>query len=138
MSLDTTPADAGTILVAEDEALLRSVAVEMLRDEGFTVFEAADGAEALDILRAHPGVQLLISDIKMPRVSGYELAEAALSLMPQLKILLMTGYTQTPPPPAIGAAGIPTLHKPFELATLCDLAGDMLGRGGKDAEPGGT
>jgi CheY-like chemotaxis protein len=115
------------VLVAEDEAMLRFVAVETLRDEGFTVFEAGDGADALTVLRDHPEISLLISDIKMPKLGGYELAEAALALKPGLKVVLMTGYSQEPSPAFVQAAGIPTLHKPFELSRLSVLAGQMLG-----------
>ena len=67
-----------TVLIAEDEAMLRIVAVETLKDDGFTVYEAGDGVSALEILRGHPEIELLISDIKMPRLGGYELAEGAL------------------------------------------------------------
>ncbi|HEY2070649.1 MAG TPA: response regulator [Rhizomicrobium sp.] len=116
-----------TVLIAEDEAMLRFVAVETLRDEGFEVFEAGDGADALAILRDHPEIRLLISDIKMPRLGGYELAEAALSLRPALKVVLMTGYTQDPSPAFVQKCGIPMLHKPFELARLTTLASEMLG-----------
>ncbi|HEX3673802.1 MAG TPA: response regulator [Rhizomicrobium sp.] len=115
------------VLIAEDEAMLRFVAVETLRDEGFVVFEACDGADALGVLREHPEIRLLISDIKMPRLGGYELAEAALALRPALKILLMTGYAQDPSPAFVQSAGIPTLHKPFELERLSHLAGELLG-----------
>ncbi|MGH6870400.1 MAG: response regulator [Rhizomicrobium sp.] len=116
-----------TVLIAEDEMMLRDVAAETLRDEGFVVFEAGDGMEALTVLREHPEIQLMISDIKMPRLGGYELAEAALSLRPALKIVLMTGYTQDPSPAFVQQAGIPTLHKPFELNRLSRIAGELLG-----------
>ena len=112
------------ILIAEDEAMLRVIAVEMLEDAGFTVFEAADGEEALALLKANPGIALLLSDVKMPRMDGYALVEAGLALRPDLKVVLMTGYAQEPPP-ALPRA-IPTLHKPFNLDRLCELAGEML------------
>ena len=99
-----TVTDKTTLLLAEDEAMLRVIAVEMLEDAGFEVFEAADGVEALELLKAHPEISLLVSDIKMPRMDGYALAEAGLALRPELKILLMTGYAQEPPP-ALSEAG---------------------------------
>jgi CheY-like chemotaxis protein len=116
------------ILVAEDEAMLRAIAVEMLEDAGFSVFQAGDGEEALGILKMHPGIQVLVSDIKMPRMDGYALAEAGLNLRPELKILLMTGYAQDPPPALLKAREIHTLHKPFNLERLCELVGEMAGR----------
>jgi len=116
------------ILVAEDEAMLRIIAVEMLEDAGFAVFEAGDGIEALELLKANPQIALLVSDIKMPRMDGYALAEAGLQLRPELKILLMTGYAQEPPAGLLRAREIHTLHKPFNLERLCELVGQMLAR----------
>ena len=115
------------ILIVEDEAMLRVIAVEMLQDAGFTVFEAGDGAEALELLKANPGIVLLLSDVKMPRMDGYALVEAGLALRPDLKVVMMTGYAQEPPPTL--PRTIPTLHKPFNLDRLCQLAGEMLALG---------
>jgi CheY-like chemotaxis protein len=116
----------GQILLAEDEAMLRVIAVEMLEDAGFTVFQAGDGEEALTLLKQNPGITLLVSDIKMPRMDGYALVQEGLTVRPDLKVLLMTGYAQDPPP-HLQARGIQTLHKPFNLDRLCQLAGEMLG-----------
>jgi len=110
------------ILVAEDEPMLRIIAVEMLADAGFEVFEAADGLEALELLKANPGIALLVSDIKMPRMDGYALVEAGLAVRPDLKVLLMTGYAQDPLPQTLKARDIKVLHKPFNLERLCALA----------------
>jgi CheY-like chemotaxis protein len=112
-----------TILVAEDEVMLRMIAVEMLQDSGFDVFEAGDGVEGLELLKAHPEISLLVSDIKMPRMDGYALAEAGLALKPELKILLMTGYAQEPPPGPLRHVQI--LHKPFNLERLCAVAAEL-------------
>jgi CheY-like chemotaxis protein len=120
--------DTQTVLVAEDEAMLRIVAVETLRDDGFTVFEAGDGVSALDILRGHPEIDLLISDIKMPRLGGYELAQNALELRPDLKVLFMTGYSTESPPEFVRARAIKTLQKPFNVIQLSHAAKTMLGR----------
>ena len=115
----------GTLLLAEDEPMLRVIAVEMLEDAGFKVFQAGDGVEALELLKAHPEIALLVSDIKMPRMDGYALAEAGLQLKSSLKILLMTGYSEDPPPHLLKAVGIQVLHKPFSLEQLCALAAEM-------------
>ena len=117
--------DRTTILVAEDEAMLRLIAVEMLQDAGFEVYEAADGAEALDLLKANPGIALLVSDIKMPRMDGYALVEAGLAFRPELKVLLMTGYSQEPPPTIQKIRDLQILRKPFNLERLCTLAAEM-------------
>lgn len=115
--------DRRSVLLAEDEAMLRLLAVEMLQEAGFEVFEAADGMEGLELLKAHPEVSLLVSDIKMPRMDGYALAEAGLALKPGLKVLLMTGYAQEPPPALLRHVQI--LHKPFNLERLCALAAEL-------------
>ena len=115
------------VLIAEDEAMLRVIAVEMLEDAGFTVFQACDGVEALAVLKANPGIQVLVSDIKMPRMDGYALVEAGIAFKPDLKVLLMTGYAQEPPPAVLKAREVQILHKPFNLEKLCALAAQMVG-----------
>jgi CheY-like chemotaxis protein len=117
--------DRPVLLLAEDEAMLRLLAIEMLQEAGFRVFEAADGLEGLELLKSHPEISLLVSDIKMPRMDGYALAEAGLALKPDLKILLMTGYSQTPPPALLKQADVQILHKPFNLERLCALAAEL-------------
>lgn len=114
------------ILVAEDEAMLRVIAVEMLEDAGFKVFEAGDGVEALELLKSNPQIALLVSDIKMPRMDGYALVEAGLALKPDLKVLLMTGYSHEPPASVLKAREIQILHKPFNLEKLCAIAAEMV------------
>ena len=116
------------ILVAEDEAMLRLIAVEMLEDAGFTVLQAGDGEEALALLKTNPQIRLLVSDIKMPRMDGYALVEAGRTLRPDLKVLLMTGYAEDPPPQVAALKDIRTLHKPFNLDRLCQLAGELTGK----------
>jgi DNA-binding NtrC family response regulator len=125
MSLEESESHA--ILIAEDEAMLRIVAVEALKDEGFTVFEAGDGVSALEELRSHPEIELLISDIKMPRLGGYGLAKDALELRPDLKVLFMTGYSTESPPDFVRARAIKTLQKPFNVVQLSHAAKTMLG-----------
>ena len=117
--------DRTPILVAEDEAMLRLITVEVLQDAGFEVYEAADGAEALDLLKTHPAIELLVSDIKMPRMDGYALVEAGLAFRPELKVLLMTGYSQEPPAFIQQIQDIQILRKPFNLERLCALATEM-------------
>jgi len=115
--------DKPALVLAEDEAMLRVLAVEMLQEAGFDVFEAADGLEGLEQLKAHPEASLLVTDIKMPRMDGYALAQAGLAARPDLKVLLMTGYAQEPPPALLKHVRI--LHKPFNLEQLCALAAEL-------------
>jgi two-component system, cell cycle sensor histidine kinase and response regulator CckA len=113
------------ILIAEDEVMLRVVAVEMLEGAGFEVFQAGDGEEALTLLKLNPGIALLVSDIKMPRMDGYTLVKAGLEFKPNLKVLMMTGYAQDPPPELIREQQIEILRKPFNLDRLCQMADAM-------------
>ncbi|HRF10236.1 MAG TPA: CHASE3 domain-containing protein [Xanthobacteraceae bacterium] len=81
------------ILVVEDEARVRGVSVTALRELGYTVIHADSGGNALEKLRAYPGVSLLFTDIVMPGMNGKALATAALKDFPHLKVLYTTGYT---------------------------------------------
>jgi CheY-like chemotaxis protein len=116
---------APTVLVAEDESAVRMLAVEVLQDCGYAVREARDGVEALEILQAD-GIDLLITDIQMPRMNGHQLAATALAKWPNLKILLVTGYAHESTPAAIAAAGVRTLRKPFDIDRLPVLVGELL------------
>jgi len=124
---DSSAKPAISILLAEDEPMLRMIAADTLRDSGYEVVEAIDGAAALEILKSEARVDLLISDVKMPRMTGYELVEAGLALRPGLRVLFMTGYAQAPMPPVIASANIPVLHKPFDLDELPRYAGQIIG-----------
>ena len=117
------------VILAEDEELLRTVISSMLAEKGVSVSEAADGVEALKLLEENPAAALLLSDIVMPNMNGYQLVEASLKLRPELKILMMTAYAaQQPPPAALKAREIRTLIKPFDPDRMCDLVVDMLAR----------
>jgi DNA-binding response OmpR family regulator len=79
--------------VVDDEPLVRRFAARVLEDEGFLVSQAADGVEALRLLREEvPDVVAVVSDIVMPRLNGVELLQALSSTHPQLPVLLMSGY----------------------------------------------
>ena len=120
---------APQIVVAEDEAGLRGLIAETLAMRDLKVLEAGDGMEAYERLAANPGVSLLLSDVRMPRMDGYKLAEKALALRPELKVLMMTAFAQEQPPPELlRAREIRTLLKPVDLDKLCDLVCDMLAR----------
>jgi CheY-like chemotaxis protein len=85
---------AETILLAEDEDGVRHVVAQMLREQGYTVLPANGGAEALRIAESHSGpLQLLVSDVMMPRMTGPELAERLRGLRPEMRVLFVSGYT---------------------------------------------
>jgi two-component system cell cycle sensor histidine kinase/response regulator CckA len=88
------PRGTETILLAEDEPALRELTREILEEQGYTVIEAGSGDGALKCAEAHTGViDLLITDVVMPRMSGRELAESLTRLRPKLRVIFMSGYT---------------------------------------------
>jgi signal transduction histidine kinase/CheY-like chemotaxis protein len=84
-----------TILVVEDEHDVRELACEFLTMTGYSVLRARNGVEAVDLLRRHPGqIDLILSDVVMPKMGGSELAARLPSVRPGTKILLMSGYSE--------------------------------------------
>ncbi|HEX5692392.1 MAG TPA: response regulator, partial [Roseiflexaceae bacterium] len=112
---------AETVLLVEDEPMVRKLAARMLSSQGYEVLEAANGAEALALLdqpTTQP-VSLILTDIIMPHMGGQVLVERVQQQYPHIKVLLMSGYTDD----ALihqGALGndIAFLHKPFSSVVL--------------------
>lgn len=117
-----------TVLLAEDDAMLRRVVGQTLRHAGFEVIEADDGSAGLEILQSEQSVDVLLSDVRMPRLNGYQLAEACLSLRPATRVMLMTGYADEAVPEAIRDAAIPVLRKPFDFGDLVRSVRDAASR----------
>ncbi len=117
-----------TILVAEDDVAVRRLLKESLEMYGYTVLLAADGRDALDIFSARPGaVDLVITDVIMPRVNGRQLSETIYRMRPEMKILLLSGYTAE----VMRERGIPgsdqeMLTKPLVISTLLAKVRSML------------
>jgi len=83
----------GTILVVENGEILRPLICEILRKEGYNVLEAQDGDEALLVWQRYQGpIDLVLTDVVMPNMSGKELAEHLRSLQPEIKVIYMSGY----------------------------------------------
>jgi PAS domain S-box-containing protein len=108
-----------TVLVVEDEPVVRSVVVEMLHDEGYRVLEAVDGPSGLAALRGEPHIDLLVTDVGLPGMNGRQLADQARETRPELKILFITGYAES-----VAMAegfllpGMEMITKPFDLDVL--------------------
>jgi CheY-like chemotaxis protein len=82
------------ILVVEDDPSVGQVTCMILRLQGYQVIEASSGAEALRLAETTPGIQLLLTDVVMPKMSGRELALQLLQTLPHLKVLYVSGYTE--------------------------------------------
>ncbi|MCW2236668.1 hybrid sensor histidine kinase/response regulator [Azospirillum canadense] len=82
----------GTVLVVEDEAIVRMLLVEALTEQGFSVLEAEDGNAAAAILASAQAIDLLATDVGLPGINGRQLAEMARARRPDLKVLFLTGY----------------------------------------------
>src|SRR6185312_12810924 len=121
-----------TVLLAEDEAIVRRLVAEVLRRAGYKVIETVDGAMALEAARqAREPIHLLISDVAMPTMSGLELARCIAQQHPQIRILLMSGYSD---PRAIADLqdqhGLAYLRKPFAPKVLMQQVASLLAEAG--------
>ncbi len=84
-----------TVLVVEDQDEVRGLATKVLQDYGYRVLEAADGAKALALVNGYPGpIDLLLTDVVLPGMNGRELAECLKKLLPAVKVLYTSGYSQ--------------------------------------------
>ena len=81
-----------TILLVDDERVTREAMVRLLKAADYHVFDTYNGEDALELLDAHPEITLLMSDVRMPGMSGIELAHEAHKRRPALKIILTSGY----------------------------------------------
>ena len=120
---------ARTILVVEDDDSVRVPAAEFLKMEGFKVLQAQTGLEAIHVvLRNRSPLDLLITDIVMPSMSGPEVAEKLIELHPDLKVLYMSGDVDKAAPRIDATkSGHAVLQKPFRLNILNDKIHDLLG-----------
>jgi signal transduction histidine kinase/CheY-like chemotaxis protein len=113
-----------TVLLVDDEELVRVGTAEMLIDLGYSVVQAGSGVEALAALRRGEfDIDLLVSDYLMPGMSGAEVLSEARRLRPQLPVLLMTGYTNLVQGPG---AELPRLAKPFRQAELAARIAELM------------
>jgi CheY-like chemotaxis protein len=117
-----------TVLLVEDETLVRELAVTTLRERGYTVIEAINGDEGLRIAQKHNGkIDLVLTDVVMPVLGGREMAEVLRASRPDTKVLFTSGYTEE----AIGhhgvlRPGIEFLQKPYLSASLARRVREVL------------
>ncbi len=118
-----------TILLVEDDEMVRSFSCEILRQNGYKILEAANGGEAMLICEQHRApIHLLISDVVMPRMNGRHLADRLISMRPEMKALLVSGFTDvvTDHQETLDA-GIVFLQKPFTPSELTKKIRETLG-----------
>jgi signal transduction histidine kinase len=116
-----------TVLVVEDEFVVRELIVEVLKELGYSTLEAEDGPAALKILQSPQRVDLMISDIGLPGLNGRQIVEAARATRPSLKVLFMTGYAENA---AMAAGflepGMSMITKPFAMEALATRVREIL------------
>lgn len=118
-----------TILIVDDEPLVRMIAVEILEELGYDLLEAEDGPTALQVLGARDDINLLVSDVGLPNgMNGRQLADAARVARPELKVLFITGYAEN----AVLnygdlEPGMQVLTKPFASEALARRVREMIG-----------
>ena len=121
-------AGSETVLLVEDEDIVRNLVVEILETAGYTVLGAADGVEALELAERYPGpIDLLLTDVVMPRMSGRDLAERLVALHGATKVLYTSGYTDGAiVDRGVLAPGTQFIQKPFSFAALTQKVRDVL------------
>lgn len=118
------PASASTILVVEDDAIVRMLIVDVLEELEFSVLEADSSDAALNLLEdLGQTIDLLMTDVGLPGMNGRELAERARQLRPQLPVLFASGYAESIDVPA----GMAVIGKPFSIDQLRDKVRGILG-----------
>jgi CheY-like chemotaxis protein len=118
-----------TILVAEDEPEVRRFVTRVLTGHGYTVLEASNGREALQIATSHAGpIDLLLSDVVMPELGGLELAEAVRKLHPSTRVAHMSGYSQR----VLGPESDQVIEKPFTASSLVRHVREVLNYRGRE------
>jgi PAS domain S-box-containing protein len=116
-----------TVLVIEDEPVVRAVVVEMLAEQGYRAMEAVDGPSGLKVLRSDARIDLLVTDVGLPGMNGRQVADQARETRPDLKILFITGYAESV---AIADGflqpGMEMITKPFDLDHLAQRIHAMI------------
>jgi PAS domain S-box-containing protein len=123
-------AEAGeTVLVVEDEPVVRSLILEVLADLGYQALEAVDGPSGLKILESKQRVDLLVTDVGLPGLNGRQLADHARLVRPNLKVLFITGYAeQATMASGFLAGGMEMITKPFAIEDLAVRIREIIQR----------
>jgi len=130
MESNTKPGKActETILLVEDNDADRELAIRTLTREGYRVLEARDGEEALKVYQVHgPSVDLVLTDIIMPRMDGVELVERIREMVPKVKVLFTSGYARNPRiEQKIAGHKVNFIEKSYDLSALLKKVREVL------------
>jgi len=121
---------AGTILLVEDEEAVRMFGSRALRNKGYTVLEAANGEEALEVINSTDAkINLIVTDVMMPGMDGHTLVQFVCQEMPDIKVIFISGYAENVIPGGITPeSGFEFLPKPFSLKELAAKVKDVLAK----------
>jgi PAS domain S-box-containing protein len=124
----TLPRGGETILIVEDEPLVRGLTGRVLTAQGYSVLEASDGVEAIRVAQSHAGpIHLLATDVVMPRLGGLELSRILTGSRPELRVMFMSGYTDQHVKETLSTmAKSDLLSKPFSVRTLTERVRALL------------
>ena len=127
--MDPSPCrDTPIVLVAEDEPLVRMVAVDILEDAGWTVIEAVDAEAALSVLNERSDVQVLVTDVEMPPgpLNGFDLARLTRERFPEVSVIIVSGKVR--PRPGDLPSGARFVPKPYCATKLTRVVQDVMTR----------
>ncbi len=113
---------SGTVLLVDDEEIVRSIGSEMLKELGFEVITANDGQDALDIMQSRTGISIVLLDLTMPRLDGEEAFKELRKIKPDIKVIMSSGYNEQDVTQRFvgkGLAGF--VQKPYKLSVLRDV-----------------
>jgi signal transduction histidine kinase/CheY-like chemotaxis protein len=122
------PVEGGRLLVVEDNAAVRRFVVEALQAAGYDVVDAASAESGIDLLEKDTGpIDLLLTDVVLPKMDGYELASRATAARPELRVVYMSGYVDSPKLRDLALKeGIDLIEKPFTSAAIVARVGRAL------------
>jgi PAS domain S-box-containing protein len=125
--LSTMSSGSETILLVEDEEMVRALAAQVLSNVGYRVVDAANGNEAIGVARGHKGeIDLVLTDAVMPEMSGMELVDRLQQIRPGISVLMMSGYSREAMTGSMLSPSVKLLQKPFTPVDLCRKVREVL------------
>jgi len=128
--IPTPPPEPQTILLVEDEEMLRDLGVEVLQSEGYRVLVARDGLEAVEIFAANcDGIGLVVCDLGLPKLGGREVFLRMKEIKPSVRVIVASGYLEPSMHSDILKAGVlDTIQKPYDLREFLHKIQAVIGK----------